>query len=314
MDGVLVVDKPEGPTSHDVVARVRRALRTPAIGHTGTLDPMATGVLVLVVGRATRLAQFLSGQPKAYDAAVRLGLATDTWDRTGTAAHGRRSVDRGRSRPPSSGALTGFLGRHPQMPPPFSAKKVEGVRAHELARRGKAVAVQPAMVELMECELAGDGLPARAASGCGRRPATTSGRSRTTSGGRSAAARAWRRCGARRAARSPWRDALPLDGGRARTRPAAPARLVPMERLLPDLPAVVLDGESARRAGHGNEIPVPAGLGWPDAAGAPAVRLFAPDGRLLGDRQAVRPGRVFASGRGPEVRYWICWIDDRACM
>ena len=85
MDGVLVVDKPEGPTSHDVVARCRRALRTPAIGHLGTLDPMATGVLVLVVGRATRLAQFLSGQPKSYDATFRLGLTTDTWDRTGTA-------------------------------------------------------------------------------------------------------------------------------------------------------------------------------------------------------------------------------------
>ena len=86
MDGVLVVDKPEGPTSHDIVAWCRRRLETRAVGHAGTLDPLATGVLVLVIGRATRLAQFLSGQPKAYDATIRLGLSTDTWDRTGTAA------------------------------------------------------------------------------------------------------------------------------------------------------------------------------------------------------------------------------------
>ena len=80
MDGVLVVDKPAGPTSHDVVSRVRRALRTKRIGHTGTLDPLATGVLPLVIGRATRLASLLSGADKEYDAGVRLGLATETYD------------------------------------------------------------------------------------------------------------------------------------------------------------------------------------------------------------------------------------------
>src|SRR5215212_2005857 len=83
MDGVLVVDKPAGPTSHDVVARVRRAIRNPRIGHTGTLDPLATGVLALVVGRATRLAQLLTGVEKEYDAAIRLGLATETYDAAG---------------------------------------------------------------------------------------------------------------------------------------------------------------------------------------------------------------------------------------
>src|SRR5438067_13362768 len=85
MDGLLVIDKPVGPTSHDVVQRVRRLLAEPRIGHTGTLDPMATGVLALVLGRATRLAQFLSGSDKSYDAVVRLGFATDTGDASGAA-------------------------------------------------------------------------------------------------------------------------------------------------------------------------------------------------------------------------------------
>jgi len=279
MDGVLVVDKPAGPTSHDVVARCRRALRTPAIGHLGTLDPLATGVLVLVVGRATRLAQFLSGQPKSYDAIFRLGLTTDTWDRTGTALTAPESSMRPEQAAVAA-ALTGFLGRHPQMPPPFSAKMIDGVRAHELARRGKAVAVQPAMVELLECELLAMDHP------LGRlRLRSSAGyyvRSLVHDLGRALG------CGAcleelRRTASGPFTltDALPLAA--VEEDPAgALARAVPMERLLPDLPAVQLDDESARRAGHGNEIPVPAGLEWPAAAGAPAVRLFAPDGSLLG--------------------------------
>jgi tRNA pseudouridine55 synthase len=279
MDGILVVDKPAGPTSHDVVARCRRALRTPAIGHLGTLDPLATGVLVLVVGRATRLAQFLSGQPKSYDATFRLGQTTDTWDRTGTALEPSESSTRP-ERTAVADALAGFLGRHPQVPPPFSAKMVDGVRAHELARRGEPVAVQPAMVELMECELLAMDYP------LGRlRLRSSAGyyvRSLVHDLGRLLG------CGAcleelRRTASGPFTlaDALPLaavedDPG------GALARAVPMERLLPDLPAVRLDGESARRAGHGNEIPVPPGLDWPTAVGAPAMRLFGPDGSLLG--------------------------------
>jgi tRNA pseudouridine55 synthase len=288
MDGVLVVDKPEGPTSHDVVARCRRALRTPAIGHLGTLDPLATGVLVLVVGRATRLAQFLSGQPKSYDATFRLGLTTDTWDRTGTVLSAS-----GPSPTPEHaavvGALGGFLGRHPQMPPPFSAKKVGGVRAHELARQGRDVAVQPAMVELLECELSDLDYP------LGRlRLRSSAGyyvRSLVHDLGAALG------CGAclealRRTASGPFTlgDALPLAA--VESDPAgAEARAVPMERLLPELPAIRLDEETARRAGHGNEIPSPTGFGGPDGAAAQAVRLFAPDGSLLGvAKPSGRPG------------------------
>jgi tRNA pseudouridine55 synthase len=279
MDGVLVIDKPEGPTSHDVVARCRRALGTPAIGHLGTLDPLATGVLVLVVGRATRLAQFLSGQSKSYDATFRLGLTTDTWDRTGTALTVSESST-GPGQSAVAAVLAGFLGRHPQLPPPFSAKKIEGVRAHELARRGRPVAVQPAMVELLECALVEVDYP------LGRlRLRSSAGyyvRSLVHELGEALG------CGAcldelRRTASGPFTlaDALPLAAVEEDPLGVV-ARAVPMERLLPDLPAVRLDDESARRAGHGNEIPVPAGLEWPAVAGAQAVRLFAPDGSLLG--------------------------------
>src|SRR5438309_6499757 len=125
MDGLLVVDKPSGPTSHDVVARMRRILRERRIGHTGTLDPAATGVLPLVVGRATRLARFLSASDKTYEAAIRLGISTDTCDAQGGpvgAAHqgpwpSRDEIDR---------ALDAFRGQFLQHPPAFSAKKIAG--------------------------------------------------------------------------------------------------------------------------------------------------------------------------------------------
>lgn len=133
MDGLLVVDKPAGPTSHDVVARVRRALGERRIGHTGTLDPAATGVLALVLGRATRLAQFLSGSEKSYEAVVRLGFSTDTADAQGRAMGaaidatlpGREAID---------AALDAFRGTFLQQPPAFSAKKIDGKRSYKLAR------------------------------------------------------------------------------------------------------------------------------------------------------------------------------------
>lgn len=287
MDGVLVIDKPEGPTSHDVVARTRRLLGTRAIGHTGTLDPMATGVLVLVVGRATRLAQFLSGQPKAYDATVRLGLATDTWDRTGTPVPSPSPV----SMPTAadiSASLARFLGVHLQLPPSFSAKKIEGVRAHVLARRGEAVAVAPATVELHACELLEVQLPLvriRLRSSAGYYV-----RSLVHELG-------WHLgCGAcleslRRTASGEFglEDAVALGALEEHPDDAA-GRLVPMERLLPQLPAVPLDEEDARRAGHGNEIMIPA-FRASAFAGLTTVRLMAPDGSLLAiARTTGQPG------------------------
>jgi tRNA pseudouridine55 synthase len=134
MDGLLVVNKPAGPTSHDVVARVRRVLRERRIGHTGTLDPTATGVLPLVIGRATRLARFLSGSDKVYEATVRLGFATDSGDAAGApigtpfqgALPTREAIDQ---------ALEPFRGTFLQQPPAYSAKKIGGTRSYALARQ-----------------------------------------------------------------------------------------------------------------------------------------------------------------------------------
>jgi tRNA pseudouridine55 synthase len=133
MDGLLVVDKPSGPTSHDVVARVRRALRERRVGHTGTLDPAATGVLPLVVGRATRLAQFLSGSDKSYEAVIRFGFSTDTGDAQGQALGVQRAIECP-SRDAIDAALDVFRGTFLQQPPAFSAKKIDGKRSHKLAR------------------------------------------------------------------------------------------------------------------------------------------------------------------------------------
>jgi tRNA pseudouridine55 synthase len=133
MDGLLVVDKPVGPTSHEVVARVRRALGTTRIGHTGTLDPAASGVLPLVLGRATRLARFLSAGDKSYDVTIRLGIATNTYDAEGTAVGPLHegplpTIDT------IAGALEAFRGTFLQTPPAFSAKKIDGRRSYRIAR------------------------------------------------------------------------------------------------------------------------------------------------------------------------------------
>jgi tRNA pseudouridine55 synthase len=131
----VLVDKPAGLTSHDVVQRARRALRTRAVGHTGTLDPFATGLLVLLVGRATRLARFVEAERKTYLATARLGLATETDDLTGTPIGA--AVDTSRLTPDDvRTALLGFLGPLRQRPPRFSAKHVAGERSYRLARRG----------------------------------------------------------------------------------------------------------------------------------------------------------------------------------
>src|SRR5439155_13862811 len=163
MDGLLIIDKPSGPTSHDVVARVRRALREPRVGHTGTLDPAATGVLLLVLGRATRLARFLSASDKSYEAVVRLGFATDTLD-----AHGRTTGPVSQASLPSreaiDAALDAFRGTFLQQPPAFSAKKIDGTRSHKLARariRAADARLKPSRSEDAQlCPPASPALPA----------------------------------------------------------------------------------------------------------------------------------------------------------
>jgi tRNA pseudouridine55 synthase len=149
MDGILIIDKPAGMTSHDVVNRVRKILKEKRIGHTGTLDPFATGVLVLMVGRATRLAQFLNSDVKEYEATVRFGFETDTGDLTGNrqSAVGSRQLAVGSQQSAVGSfsdkeiedALSKLRGEILQVPPMYSAKKVQGKKLYELAREGKAV-------------------------------------------------------------------------------------------------------------------------------------------------------------------------------
>ena len=142
IEGVLLVDKDAGLTSHDVIARARRVLGVRRIGHMGTLDPFATGLLVLLVGRVTRLASYIQGEPKVYDATIRFGVRTDTDDATGrpiatAAVPGAHAV---------ADAVPRLTGTFEQMPPAFSAKQVDGVRAYDAARMGAPLALKPALV------------------------------------------------------------------------------------------------------------------------------------------------------------------------
>jgi tRNA pseudouridine55 synthase len=166
LDGILVVDKPRGKTSHDVVEAVRRLVGFRGIGHLGTLDPLATGVLVLALGRATRLARFYAGRRKRYTCAVRFGFATDTYDADGDPL-GPDSAPTLNAEQLETHAAS-FLGKIQQMPPSFSAKKIHGRPAHELARKHKPVNLEPVGVEVFEFRLMGiEGSVARFTVECG---------------------------------------------------------------------------------------------------------------------------------------------------
>ena len=279
MNGVLVVDKPAGPTSHDVVARARRAIGERRIGHTGTLDPLATGVLPLVVGRATRLAQFLSSDEKEYIADVRFGAATATYDGEGRVAApdaGACSTLRTEALGP---LLDDFRGTYWQTPPPFSAKKIGGTPAYRLARADRPVELKPVRVtvhalEVLSC--AGDLVKLRIVSSSGFYV-------------RSLASELGKRlgCGAyldglrrTRAGAFTLENAVALDD-LERGAAGATAHLVPMDALLPFLPPVVVNDRGARRAAHGNAL-APEDLSGLPAGPAARVRVLAADGTLLG--------------------------------
>src|SRR5438105_1548629 len=151
MNGVLVVDKPAGMTSHDVVARLRRITGERSVGHLGTLDPIATGVLPLVLGRMTRLAQFYTGSDKRYEGEIRLGWATDTYDAEGEPLSPGTQVQV--TLEEVRAAAERFKGEIQQLPPPFSAKKIAGVPAYKLARKKKEVSLQPVRVMVHEFEI-----------------------------------------------------------------------------------------------------------------------------------------------------------------
>lgn len=281
--GVLVVDKPSGPTSHDVVAVARRALGERRIGHTGTLDPMASGVLPLACGEATRLVRFLSASDKAYTAVVRFGASTDTYDAAGAeVARTGRTPDRRALEQ----AVASLCGNYAQMPPPFSAKKVAGCRAYDLARRRLAVDLKPVPVHVARAEVLGfDGTDATIAIVCSagfyvRSFAHELG-VRTGAG---AYLQALRRT---RSGAFGLELAIPLAVLRDDPE-AARQRVVPTGRLLPELPAVCLNAQGARRVAHGQDVRPsdldgPRGQAPPWADGRPGqwVRLFDEGGRLL---------------------------------
>jgi tRNA pseudouridine55 synthase len=151
MNGVVVIDKPAGLTSHDVVNRVRRILGQRAVGHLGTLDPSATGVLPIVIGNLTRLAQFYAHSEKTYEGVIRFGFATDTYDADGEPTTLRQDVNISGDEVRALAAE--FHGIIEQMPPPFSAKKIAGVPAYKLARKKKEVVLLPVQVEVKEFEI-----------------------------------------------------------------------------------------------------------------------------------------------------------------
>jgi tRNA pseudouridine55 synthase len=153
MNGVLIIDKPGGLTSHDVVNRARRILHERSVGHLGTLDPLATGVLPLVIGNLTRLAQFYTASEKSYEGVVRFGFATDTYDAEGDPAAPAQPVTLNLDHVLTLAAA--FRGVIEQKPPPFSAKKIHGVPAYKLARKKKEVILQSVQVEIKEFEILG---------------------------------------------------------------------------------------------------------------------------------------------------------------
>ena len=163
MNGILIIDKPAGITSHDVVSRVRRILKTKSVGHTGTLDPFATGVMAILVGQATRLAQFLDKDEKEYEAVVQFGFETDTGDLTGvrTAECGMRSeeIEARIASIDWEEVFDSFRGEIKQTPPMFSAKKVDGKKLYELARKGETIERKPIAITIKKLEIATSNIP-----------------------------------------------------------------------------------------------------------------------------------------------------------
>jgi tRNA pseudouridine55 synthase len=288
--GLLLVDKPSGPTSHDVVAIIRRGTGQKRVGHAGTLDPLATGLLVVCLGSATRLSEYLLGKPKQYRARVRLGQTTNTYDAQGEFVSESPLLP---TRERVEAALAGFRGPIQQRPPAFSAIKRAGQKSYELARRGEAVDLAPRPVEIMElaltdwqppeCELtvtcsAGTYMRSLAHDlgqtlGCGAHLAALR---RTASGAFSLA------------------QAVALNEVRAEFDSGAwLRRLLPPEAAIAELPVVRLSAAEAARVGHGGPVPCAGSAGDLARAYNPAGELVA---LLRADLAAGvwRPHKVFA--------------------
>lgn len=298
-DGVLVIDKTEGPTSHDVVKIARRVLHESRIGHTGTLDPLATGVLPLVVGRATRLAQFLTASDKTYEATVAFGRTTDTYDAAGTVT---RTSDRRPSREELDSALARFRGTFEQTPPVYSAKNIDGERSYDLARRRarrgdtseaparpKAVTVTVKRLEVLAFDGETARLEMQVSAGFYVRSLVNDVGDLLGCGGVLTALRRTRsgEFGLDRAV--PLAELLqaPLD--------SIQDRFVPFRELLTDLPCVTLRSSAQlERLKNGVEM-TPGDLIAPLPVLPPIVRLISHEGDLVG---LARPARTAGNLHG----------------
>ena len=293
MDGLLVIDKPAGPTSHDVVARLRRVLDERRIGHTGTLDPAASGVLPLVLGRATRLARFLSAGDKSYEAVIRVGVSTDTYDGEGTAV-GTTHDGVCPSREVIEAALGAFRGSFLQQPPAYSAKKIAGRRSYKIARararnrsehEGPGDLPEPVRVFVHRLDLVAldaDTVTLRVDCSAGfyvRALAHDLGQSL----GPGAHLAALRRTGSGDFTLA---DALSFEAAE-RDHDMACRSIVPLAQMLPRWLSVVLTDQGARLAAHGRDVGpdditsgVPPGLSAP-APAQQAVKMLDRQGELI---------------------------------
>jgi tRNA pseudouridine55 synthase len=272
MNGLLILDKPAGMTSHDVVAIVRRATGERSIGHLGTLDPMATGVLPLLLGKYTRLAQFFGHAEKSYTGEIRFGFATDTFDAEGEPV--AEPVALTKSLAELCELALRFHGEMDQMPPVFSAKKINGVPAHKLARAGKDVPVKVARITIQNFEL------------LGLENETATFAMRVSAGGyvRSVAHELGELvgCGAHlsslrrtQAGTFTLAQAITLDELKAMTPAEVESRLPHPRSLLPEMPSVTVDEQTAGRIRNGMQVNVP------EFSQAPLVKIFTAPKELL---------------------------------
>jgi len=300
VEGLVVVDKPAGWTSHDVVARLRKVYGLRRVGHAGTLDPDATGVLLVGLGRATRLLRFLTETGKVYRGEVAFGVATDTLDAAGTETDRRPMPDLGREG--LEALLPRFLGTIAQIPPMVSAVKVDGRRLHERARAGEVVERAPRTVRIDRIEIEeftpGDHPRARLLVECG---SGTYIRSLAADLGEAAggcAHLAWLR--RLRVGPFPVEEARTLEEIEA-----DPGKVVlPLVEAVRHLSRIDVDAETARGVTHGAVFPATA-LGPAEAgAGGGPLAVVGPDGRLLAlyekGRAAARPLVVLAAAGGPD--------------
>jgi tRNA pseudouridine55 synthase len=264
VNGVLVIDKAGGMTSHDVVQRVRKLLKTSKVGHLGTLDPMATGVLPLCIGKATRIGQFFPTAPKEYTGEIRFGFATSTFDREGYRTSSENALEHSRSQ--VEAAMQALTGTFDQEPPLISAKKIGGEPSYKLARRGMAIQSPAVPVEVQRFEL------------LRFEPPIVSFRV-VCSGGtyvRSLAHDLGQRlgCGAHLESLRRLRSGVFGFEQAVRLDEATAANVVPMEDLLTEFPAIIVETELEEdRVRHGNPVPTGAGAGF--------ARIFNKEGEFL---------------------------------